>query len=400
MKKSEILVAVAIVLGASIFFFTLRKPAASSSSGATGAVPALTKKWEFDATGAIHGALALGDDGTIYAASLDGFLYALNSSGTLQWKTHIGDGMSSPSIGDEGTIYVTNNNGWILAVNRSGKVSWRTQAYQGSTWSQNAGARNHDYLYIPTRSSLAAIRLTNGSVDWESSWGGDQWGSVTLLPDGTLLSPGRGRLSALDSRGEVAWQLPSLSPDAIARNGGFPPPGDFAVVSGISVDTNRTLYAGIGRSCMAAIGMDGTIKWEVKTIGALNFSTPLVSADGTIIFGGGDSNLYAINPFGITKWALPMQFPIRPTPVLAEDGSVFVLNSRYLSLVSADGHLLRRVDVGFVGDSSPTLAPDGTILIANSEGKIMAFAGGHGGLMNSPWPKYQADLSNSGNPHL
>lgn len=401
MKKNEILVAAIIVLGAAIFFFSFRRPAASSSSAATGRqVPALAKKWEFAASGTISGALALADDGTIYAASMDGFLYALDPSGRLQWKTHIGPSMSSPAVGEDGTIYVTNNSGWIFAINHSGGVSWRTQGSPDGTWSQNAGALSHDYLYIPTRSSLAAVRLTNGQIDWESHWGGDQWGSVTLLPDGTLLSPGRGRLSALDARGEVAWQLPSLSPEATAQNGGYPPPGDFSVVSGIAVDTNRTLYAGVSRCCVAAIGMDGLIKWEVKASGALNFSTPLVSADGTIIFGGGDGNLHAVNPFGITKWTLSMQYPIRPTPVLAQDGSIFVLNSRFLSLVSADGHLLTRVDIGSAGESSPTLAPDGTIITANSEGRVMAFAGGHGGLMNSPWPKYQADVSNSGNPHL
>jgi hypothetical protein len=47
-------------------------------------------------------------------------------------------------------------------------------------------------------------------------------------------------------------------------------------------------------------------------------------------------------------------------------------------------------------ESSPTLAPDGTIYIGSHGGKIVAFAGTHGGLMNSPWPKFQGDLANSG----
>jgi outer membrane protein assembly factor BamB len=86
------------------------------------------------------------------------------------------------------------------------------------------------------------------------------------------------------------------------------------------------------------------------------------------------------------------------TPMLAKDGTVYVLNGVELLAVSPEGKVLATATVAINGgvESSPTLAPDGTVYVASLEGKIMAFAGTHGGLMDSPWPKFQGGLSNSG----
>ena len=200
----------AIVLGlvvAAFLFFLWRKPNASKISPSPG-ISAIEKKWEFTAGGKIFGALAMADDGTLYAAAEDGFVYALNGSGNLQWKTYIGPTRSAPSVGPDGAIYIANSNGRVLALNHSGTVRWTADVYQGNTWGENGSAIGRDYLYIPARGSLCAVRLSNGQVDWQSPWGGEQWGAVTLLPDGTTLSPGRGRLNGIDSRGEIAWQYP------------------------------------------------------------------------------------------------------------------------------------------------------------------------------------------------
>ena len=393
----------AIVLGlvvAAFLFFLWRKPNASKISPSPG-ISAIEKKWEFTAGGKIFGALAMADDGTLYAAAEDGFVYALNGSGNLQWKTYIGPTRSAPSVGPDGAIYIANSNGRVLALNHSGTVRWTADVYQGNTWGENGSAIGRDYLYIPARGSLCAVRLSNGQVDWQSPWGGEQWGTVTLLPDGTTLSPGRGRLNGIDSRGEIAWQYPPLTDEAVQNNGGYPPPGAFFVSTGIPVDGNRTLYAGLGREKFVAMAPDGVLKWELKTLAGyqLNRATPVISADGTIFFAGADAKLYALDSFGTTKWSLAMDGPILGTPALAEDGTIFVANGRNLSAVSPDGKILSQVIIGTGAQASLTLAPDGTVYVATYEAKVIGYTGGHGGLMNSPWPKYQADLANTGVAH-
>lgn len=397
MDQKKILSATAIALFAAIsLFFFWRKSAGPAVS--SGGIPALAKKWEFTGDGKFTAALALADDGTIYAVSEGGFLYALNPSGALKWKAHIGAAMSAPAIGPDGAIYIANNGGRVFAVNPSGDVRWTTVVYEGETYGKNGSALGPDYLYVPARGSLCAVRLSNGQVDWKSGWGGEQWGSVTLLPDSTLLSPGRGRLNGIDSGGELAWQYPSFSPEATERNGGHPPPASFGITSGIAVDNNRTLYVANGGLGMVAVGMDGTTKWELKANALeVNRSTPVIAADGTIFFAGASGILYAVNPFGITKWSLSVTSAVRSTPVLAQDGSIFLVSGLYLCAISPDGRLLSKSELKSLAQSSPTLAPDGTVVVATDDGRVLAYAGGHGGLMNSAWPKYQADLANSGN---
>ncbi|HLW52826.1 MAG TPA: PQQ-binding-like beta-propeller repeat protein [Candidatus Angelobacter sp.] len=125
---------------------------------------------------------------------------------------------------------------------------------------------------------------------------------------------------------------------------------------------------------------------------------------------------------GRKRWVLNTKAAIVAT-MLAEDGTVYVLNVEALIAVSPEGKLLtknaipeilepprtqviatslkeRRVLTKIPFDTSvspsPTLAPDGTIYVGSHGGKIVALAGTHGGLMNSPWPKFQGDLANSG----
>jgi outer membrane protein assembly factor BamB len=376
-----------------------KHPAASSDSPG---VAEIAKKWEFTTGGIISGGLALAEDGSLYVACEDGFVYSLDPTGKLQWKIYIGPTEATPVVVSDGSVLVSNNHGRLFALNHSGDIRWQIDLYDGNTLNKNAGALGRDYFYVPSRGNLSAVRLTNGQVDWQSGWGGDQWGSVTLTADGVLLSPARGRLTGLDSSGRVAWQVPPLSPEAMQRNGGFAlTPASFLVSSGIAVDAERHMYAGLGRTKFVAMGPDGSIKWEVKTDATQTFesnrSSPVIAADGTIYFAGTDSTLYAVDSFGTVKWKFQLRGPAQATPLLTQDGSIFVVTGRFLSGVSPAGKLIALAAAGAGAESSPTIAPDGSIYVATYDFKVIAYAGNHGGLMNSPWPKFQADVANTGN---
>ncbi len=73
-------------------------------------------KWSFKAKGGIH-ALAMGNDGTVYAGSYDDNIYALDpESGALEWRFPTGSGAwgSNPvlalAVGRDGTIYAGSRN--------------------------------------------------------------------------------------------------------------------------------------------------------------------------------------------------------------------------------------------------------------------------------------------------
>jgi len=362
---------------------------------------AFQQKWQFKASGPVTG-LALGDDGTVYATSADGFLWALDSSGKLQWKFEAGPMQAGPTLGEDGNAYLLNSKQEIFRVDRSGSLIW---SGLGGPYADKVGglaqAIDSDYLYTFWRGQPRAVRLSRGKIDWEAGVGYTGLGSISVLPGGKIVYTGLGRVEEAGFEGRIVWQYPVIDPpvtvDMLLKNNGRGPIGNFWVQSGIAVGADGTLYAGVARSKMVALSSDGTLRWEFKvTPGVDDRATPVISQDGTIYFASGDWKLHSLNPDGTEKWALDMGSPVATTPLLAEDGTIYVLNSTGLMAASPEGKLLARLQIGGAAISSPTLGLDGTVYVGMETGKVIAFAGIHGGLMKSPWPKFQADLANSG----
>ena len=66
----------------------------------------------------------------IYFGAETGFLYALNSDGSLAWNYGTGNGINwtSPAIASDGTVYIGNNDGKLIALSTSSmglaNVAW------------------------------------------------------------------------------------------------------------------------------------------------------------------------------------------------------------------------------------------------------------------------------------
>ena len=384
----------------------------SSSSGhsvahlaAGSSSQAIPVKWEFTASGPISASLALADDGTVYAATEDGFLYAVDASGNQKWKFNAGPMLVSPVLGADGTIYVTNEDQLTSAVSQAGAERWANGG--GPYAAKDMGAINaaidQTQLYTPWRGPLRAMRLTDGRFDWPTGYGFQHGGSVAMLPDGVVVYSGVGRLDAADSTGRTQWEYPVMNPpvtvDMITKTGGHIPSGNFWLDSPMAIADDSTIYVCVADSRLVAInGADGRLKWEFKTKAhSVNNASPVIAGDATIYFASGDGTLYALLPDGTQKWALDLGGgAISAAPILAEDETIYVVTSTALVAVSPEGKLLARSSAGAGGDSSPTLDSDGTIYVATRTGKITAFSGTHGGLLSSAWPKFQAGPANSG----
>jgi outer membrane protein assembly factor BamB len=366
--------------------------------------PAIAEKWQFAQTGPVGAALALGDDGTVYAASEDGFLYAIDAAGNLRWKFNAGPMQVAPVLGADDTIYVTNEEQLIFAVNHTGTQQWVAGGgpYADKRMGAFTAAIDQTHLYTPWRGQLRAVRLTYGTFDWPTGIGYQQGGAVSILGDGRVVYSGNGRMDVVDSAGKTQWEYPVMNPplsvDMITKTAGHIPPGNFWLDSAMAVGDDGTIYACAVDSRLVALTSDGHVKWEFKTkTHSVNHGAPVIGADGTINFASGDGFLYAVRPDGVQKWAFDAgSGAFSATPVLAQDGTIFVVNDAGLFAVSAEGNLLARAVIGGSVASSPTIAPDGTVYVAGRAGKLTAFSGTHGGLLNSAWPKFQAGPANSG----
>ena len=87
--------------------------------------------WAYKAgAGALSG-IALAPDGTIHFAAADG-VYALSRDGQLLWKTPLPSGpvVAAPSIGPDGTLYAASQSGRLFAVSFSGNPMWESVTTQ------------------------------------------------------------------------------------------------------------------------------------------------------------------------------------------------------------------------------------------------------------------------------
>ena len=116
-------------------------------------------------------------------------------------------------------------------------------------------------------------------------------------------------------------------------------------------------------------GSPGTLKWSFTAVGAV--ASVAIAGDGTIYAGSTDGNVYAFNPDGSLK--LSLASGTSAAPVIAADGTVYVMSYSTLRVFSPEGLLKWSYQVeGY--DSvryTPAIASDGTVYIG-AGGRVIA----------------------------
>ena len=113
-------------------------------------------------------------------------------------------------------------------------------------------------------------------------------------------------------------------------------------------------------------------------------TSPAIGADGTIYFGSGDGNFYAIKPDGSLKWILNMGAFTVTSPAIGADGTIYVGDDvGYLNALSDNGtncnfkwvfEIENIIDYPIVSGfgSSPAIGADGTIYIGSYDYSMYA----------------------------
>lgn len=88
------------------------------------AVPVVV--WTFEAGAAFTGPPVIAADGTVYGATSDGRLYALEADGSLRWQALLpARPVGSPALAADGTVYLTDAEGALNAISPEGESHWR-----------------------------------------------------------------------------------------------------------------------------------------------------------------------------------------------------------------------------------------------------------------------------------
>ena len=320
--------------------------------------PGGAQKWAFDAASPINSSPAIGADGTVYFGADDGKIHAVDGVTGLEkagsWPYPTGGAVrSSPAIGPDGVVYAGSDIGKVYAINPDGTWKWENYLIQVSTDVHSSPALSADTVYVGAASNfLYALNMADGTLKWTY----DPVGPVNSSP-------------ALDAAGNVYFGEAGGSVYSIPPGGGvgvenwfFDSPGLDAFDSSPVIDAAGVVYIGSLDSSLYAIYGGGLEKWSFLT-GAAIRSSPALGADGTVFVGSDDGNLYAIDTVtdvnaGLQKWvfATSPASPIR---------------------------------------SSPAVAPDGTVYFGADDGKLYAVCGDTP-LAGSKWPKFHRDAQNTG----
>ncbi len=161
--------------------------------------------WKFTAKKALWSHPA-GNGDTIYQASMDHFLYAIDmKSGKEKWSLDLGGAVIySPTLSEDGVIYLTTLARELMAIDSSnGDVLWRRK-FEESLWSQPA--LDGDRLFMGDLSGMAyAISVKDGTDIWSQSLADPVMGKPTVTTDMVYFATENGTMYAMNFDGERQW---------------------------------------------------------------------------------------------------------------------------------------------------------------------------------------------------
>lgn len=418
-----------------------------SSASSPSSLDVTRWKWVFDASSGgalIKTPTAIGEQGTIYfgtAAGSAGTVFALRPDGTKQWDAGTGAVVSGPAVGviNAGveTVYVgvntSGSDAALLALNGSTGAERQRCTGSGQVASnmalmQTSGAAIETavtVLNIGTEGSIRAIRPEASGDKCPST------GPVTLSQvNGDIPGPLIVRESSIFYANEN-FEVTSYNFGSNSIQLGWPVPTGFSV-NGLALVGNDIVGANGGTRNQGAVFSIPTSGDTTAPVGPswLFPSTPNSRADQPVIGPGnvvsfGSNNLPG-NRTGLAAISLGgsdlTDFQagsgvFRGAPVLGRGGALYAAGTEGTAGTVGAWFSDNRSSLWSVASSSigpisisPALdcARDGAgaaraenlgVLYVPAGGKLYAFVVDSRGLDTSaPWPKYQHDARNTGNP--
>jgi large repetitive protein len=213
-----------------------------------------TVNWVYPFGGiASHGSPAIGPTGTIYTGSGDGYLYAFNPNGTVQWQKQIA-AFDSPALATDGTIYIGTSLAKLYAFTPVGTQQWvftSDEVDQGE----------------PGMTDVPAIG-PDGTIYFGVSY-------ANFQPDGPHQG---GTLYALHPNGTLKWKYPI---------------GHY--MSPIAVDVDGRAFVCARLDWCYALDASGKLLWKYPTTaGYWSTTSPLLIGDDTLVILDGAGTLYGL----------------------------------------------------------------------------------------------------------
>jgi hypothetical protein len=400
----------------------------SSNRGTADAGVNVTRwRWRYSAGAPIFTTPAIADDGTVVFGTADGgsgSLYALTPEGSEKWAPiAVGQVKASPVIGgiDGGQqlayLGISATGGRLLAFDlRDGgevAVCPSTGVYEGPFVGTPA------LVLSGSRSYEGALALANGSKLVNIRPGASVADGTCLVSDATGSQSfpssvvANGADSFVGTIEGLVWSYKLLSGNWVANTNwggglGYSPVGSRGV-AGLAL-TSRLIGTTSARGAFELDGSDGTLRGNFPDGGVASDPGGPIVTSSEILFGAASSTaptLFAAELDLSTGTAAPLAQALTGSPLLGIDAWIYVATvggtveartggsqvSWSSSLGSSESFL-----------ASPTIgcplpSNKGQLYLGSTSGNLFSILVDSARLdPTAPWPKYQHDVRNTGNP--
>lgn len=356
----------------------LHDPRHSATAGVAGPTAA-TVAWRRQLGGNVTPGPVLGADGTVYAASNAGVLYALNpATGATEWTFDAhgtygsggeADLSTSPAVlpdrrllwpGPHDTLYGLSAQGHLLfSLPRQAAVL--SPAVAGST-----------AFYLADQSGrLSYVTLAGNRplVRWTLRVGRFSQGSPVIAPNGTVLQTAdRGVVEVVNegTRAAVGWRFTTRA--AVEVSAGVAPDG--------------TVVLGTDDGYEYGLSPSGRLRWkDFLGKGVYSFSSPAVTPAG-VAYWGDNNGVLTVAQAGSGRVLRRDQAAGRPghgsgsiwtAPAIDSSGDVYYgTNDGHVYGYSPAGRQLFDLHLGGVVDSYPAITATGLLVLGSSNGELVA----------------------------
>lgn len=297
--------------------------------------------WQATTNNTITSGPALDGAGNVFFTSNDGNLYTFDAEDGSQLRGTVPliGLLSSPTVApppNQGIVYAGSLSTGTISVCPNNVVRWTAQVVSVASTPAIDFASN---IYVAGASNgrtLISLDDTFGQTNWIFTATAPINASPIIADDGTAFTiDTRGRLFAVNSVDGTSFAgviFDASATDPNIQVFASPALGTPSVANGIGVlyipDTGGSLTAVQPEVDGNGNVVGATVKWTFRTpSGASIQSSPIVTADDTIIFGADDGVVYALQDEDTTfavRWTYQTGGPVQSSPALTNAGTIVV----------------------------------------------------------------------------
>lgn len=336
------------------------------------------EKWRINTQNSFDGGVVLDSEGNVYFTDNFGFFYKTYSNGSIQWRVYLDNFDAcafgnSPAIDENGIIYLGGHERGLFAIDTNGTVLWRTG--WGVQSSPVIGSDGVVYASFTVGSSWKGQMRAyhpNGTLIWTFDTDDVIQSSPALTADGCIIfgSHDKYMYCLYANNGSLKWKY---------KTGGW-------VHGSPTIADDGTIYIGSDDEYLYSMYPNGILKWKTRT-GPMR-SSPSLDKEDTLYFGTANEKIWAVYSNGTIKWTFTPKKDCGiwgSTAAISDDGIVYIgCEKRYyypeggwIIAMYLNGTEKWRKTIGNSWvDSSPVIAEDGTVFIASTSdygGALHAF---------------------------